>query len=172
MEKWTNVVIHHSASEFGCREVIKQWHLQRGWRDIGYHFVIGNGFPTSEWKKPLKPFIGSIEIGRLINDDTWVQDVEIGAHVLGFNKNSIGICLIHLTKFYIEQIFTLFTLCQFLSELYQIPYDNFFGHYELDVKKPDCPGFDMKLFREALKNQNIRHKFIESLVAQNKLKTE
>lgn len=53
-------------------ETIRQWHLRRGWRDIGYHFVI-----TVD---------GVIQPGRPLD--------QTGSHVFGHNKNNIGICLI------------------------------------------------------------------------------
>lgn len=44
----------------------------KAWRDIGYHVVI--------------PRDGSLELGRDLD--------QVGAHVKGFNKLSIGICLV------------------------------------------------------------------------------
>jgi len=169
MEKWTNVVIHHSASDFGCARVIDQWHKQRGWTGIGYHFVILNGFPTSGWKTPMIPLIGSIEVGRMIDDDVWVEQNEIGSHALGFNHNSIGICLIHLTKFYLQQFVSLYNFCQFLSQFFNIPPDHFYGHYELDKNKPDCPGFDMVLFRKLLKGEITKKDFTTYLIENKKI---
>lgn len=69
------VVVHCSATpeniNYTSKE-IKKWHLQRGFNDIGYHFII--------------LLDGTIEIGRPLN--------KIGAHVSGFNTGSIGICYI------------------------------------------------------------------------------
>jgi len=169
MEKWTNVVIHHSASDFGNARLIDQWHKQRGWTGIGYHFIILNGRPIAEWKTPITPLIGSIEVGRMINDNIWVEKNEIGAHTLGFNKNSIGICLIHKTKFYIQQFISLYNLCKFFSEFFIIQPENFYGHYELDKNKPDCPGFDMVVFRKLLKREITKNEFIKYLVENKKI---
>lgn len=69
MNKWTNVVIHHSASDFGNARVIRDWHIERGWRDIGYHAVIQNGRPYAGWQQPILPLIGSIEMGRFFDGD-------------------------------------------------------------------------------------------------------
>ena len=49
------VFLHCSASpnpEHGDVEVIRAWHRQRGWSDIGYHYFI--------------PFDGELQIGRYI----------------------------------------------------------------------------------------------------------
>ncbi len=69
------IIIHCSATPEGrytTVEEIKQWHIQRGWKDIGYHYVIY--------------LDGTIYKGRPIE--------EIGAHCSGYNKNSIGVCYI------------------------------------------------------------------------------
>jgi N-acetylmuramoyl-L-alanine amidase len=71
--KTTNrIILHHSLSKEGDVETITKWHLERGFEDIGYHFVI------------LKD--GTVEPGR---------DIDlVGAHASGRNSDSIGICLI------------------------------------------------------------------------------
>ena len=69
------IVIHCSATKSNINYTskdIKKWHLQRGFNDIGYHFVI--------------LLDGTIEIGRPLN--------KIGAHVSGHNTGTIGICYI------------------------------------------------------------------------------
>lgn len=69
------IIIHCSATPEGRHttvEEIKQWHLQRGWKDIGYHYVIY--------------LDGTIHRGR--------PESVVGAHCSGYNKNSIGVCYI------------------------------------------------------------------------------
>ncbi|RID91561.1 hypothetical protein D2N39_12735 [Gemmobacter lutimaris] len=51
---------------------IRRWHKAQGWRDIGYHWVLGRS--------------GELRAGR--------RETEIGAHVMGRNNGTIGICLI------------------------------------------------------------------------------
>lgn len=69
------IVIHCSDTyphmDIGTKE-ITQWHQDRGWSTIGYHFVIRKD--------------GTIEEGRNL-------DLQ-GAHCKGYNKNSIGICYV------------------------------------------------------------------------------
>jgi N-acetylmuramoyl-L-alanine amidase len=69
------VVWHCSATrpnqDIGA-ERIREWHLSRGWADIGYHLVIRRD--------------GSIETGRPL-------DV-VGSHAAGYNASSVGICLV------------------------------------------------------------------------------
>ena len=67
------IVIHCSATMPSMDvpiERVKKWHLDRGWSDIGYHYYITRD--------------GEIHKGRNLST--------IGAHVRGYNKNSIGIC--------------------------------------------------------------------------------
>ena len=87
------VILHCSDSSFGNAVIINNWHTQeRKFSMIGYHFVILNGkiSPT----KYNKFFDGVIETGRPIDDDSDLEPDKIGAHELGWNTKSIGVCLI------------------------------------------------------------------------------
>ena len=67
------IIIHCSATREGQQvsvDTIKDWHLAKGWNNIGYHFYID--------------LDGKINKGRDID--------KIGAHCKGHNRNSIGIC--------------------------------------------------------------------------------
>lgn len=69
------LIVHCSATPEGkdySVDTIRQWHLQRGFSDIGYHYVIYRD--------------GSIHTGR--------DESIIGAHCTGHNANSIGVCYI------------------------------------------------------------------------------
>ncbi len=75
MRKINRIIIHCSATPEGkdfTVQQIDQWHRQRGFRCIGYHFVIYRD--------------GSVHEGRPIE--------QVGAHTSGYNANSIGICYI------------------------------------------------------------------------------
>lgn len=75
MRKINEVIIHCSATpegkDFTVADIDK-WHKARGFRKIGYHYVVYRD--------------GSYHVGRNIE--------EIGAHCTGRNSNSIGICYI------------------------------------------------------------------------------
>lgn len=68
------IVIHCSATKadhnIGASDIAK-WHRARGWKNIGYHFVIKRS--------------GHIDLGRPLNQE--------GAHTKGVNFESWGICL-------------------------------------------------------------------------------
>lgn len=76
MRSINRIIWHCSATPEG-REVsvddIRRWHVhERGWSDIGYHYVI--------------ELDGKVQTGRPL--------ARSGAHVAGHNHDSIGICYI------------------------------------------------------------------------------
>ena len=154
MRTWQNIIIHHSASGWGTAHFIDQCHKRRGWLGIGYHFVILNGYTNSEDLKARRRFdslIGSIECGRTLDGDLWVEGDEIGAHALGLNKDSIGICMIHNTEpYHPTMIHSLLQLTDGLMRRYNIPAQNVLGHGEVDDKKPLCPGYKIAILRKYL----------------------
>jgi len=152
---WKNIIVHHSASNWGTALEIDRWHrIDRKWTSIGYHFVILNGYLTQSdliHGRKMEIMDGSIEAGRSLNLDQWVEVNEVGAHALGFNKNSIGICLIHKNgKHTARQLLSLLELLRELKKRFNIKTENILGHYEVNSKKPYCPGVDMDVIRRAL----------------------
>jgi hypothetical protein len=89
----TNQIIHCSDSNWGDVDEVRSWHLARGFRDIGYHWVILNGKPKSNGKY-YPEMDGLIQAGRSIDNNTLITENEVGAHALGFNDCSEGICWI------------------------------------------------------------------------------
>lgn len=75
MRKINKIILHCTATPEG-REVtvseITDWHLARGFRTIGYHYVVY--------------LDGSIHEGR--------PEIDPGAHCLGHNVDSIGVCYV------------------------------------------------------------------------------
>lgn len=111
--------------DIGAAE-IKSWHKARGWKTIGYHYVIRRN--------------GLIERGRSI--------YKVGAHCAGYNQNSIGICYVggldengKPADTRTEQQKK--ALRQLVRELQlQFPKARLVGHRELNPKK-ECPCFDV-----------------------------
>jgi N-acetylmuramoyl-L-alanine amidase len=134
------LIIHCSDSTFGNVEQIRKWHLEKGWADIGYHYVVCNGkiHSESEYKKE---FDGKIESGRAIERP--------GAHCEGDNYDSIGICLIGIDIFTPLQIESLLTIIERTRERFgKIAIK---GHYEMPSgkkQKKTCPNIDMVEFRK------------------------
>lgn len=118
------IVIHCSDSPQGrgdTAETIHQWHINRGWDGIGYHWVIRES--------------GEVQFGR---PEYWM-----GAHVKAHNHDSIGICLIGEDKFTEAQYESLALLVQ--SRLNKYPDATVYGHCDLDPNKT-CPNFDVGRF--------------------------
>jgi len=157
---WKNIIVHHSAGGWGNENYIDTLHKKRGWSGDGYHFVILNGYANFEDRQHdrcMHSLVGSIETGRPLDLDRWVEQNEVGAHALGYNKNSIGICLIHRDGPYHANMYT--ALIELLDELVQkfgIDPANIKGHCEVDEKKPHCPSIDMKIIRGIIKHTEAR----------------
>ncbi len=114
------IVVHCSDSRDGDSEIINGWHQKRGFDKCGYHYII---------KKD-----GTIEHNLFTRS---VQ--EIGAHCRGYNKHSIGICLIGKNYFIRKQFDSLDRL---IKDLHPFIDDDFkiLCHYKLNPKKT-CPNF-------------------------------
>lgn len=163
MKKISNLIIHCSDSPFGDANLIDSWHKERGWKCIGYHFVITNGRRLNS-KDYVAKDDGIIEKGRFLNDDEWIQDNEIGSHALGLNDRSIGICLIGKDQFTLSQWRSLITLCQKRIITSKINIDSVIGHNETQSGKQQgktCPNFDVNMLRVCL-NRNDMYALIPS----------
>lgn len=131
------LIIHCSATppnmDIGAKE-IRRWHKNKGWSDIGYHDVIRIN--------------GSIERGRDYNKS--------GAHVRGYNSNSLGVVLVGGVDEYNdpEANFTqdewksIARYCRMVKA--QLPHISIHGHNEFSSKA--CPSFDVQ---EWLLRENI-----------------
>jgi hypothetical protein len=158
-----NIFVHCSSSPWGEVMIFDEWHKKRGWSGVGYHYIILNGRPFADvdyWE-----FLdGQIEPGRHLDDDPIFEDDEIGAHVAGRNRSSIGICLVGKKAFTDEQLTTAKKLLTQLTEHFDLTFDDVKGHYEDPNAHKTCPNIPMDHFREYLKDKislNELQKFIE-----------
>lgn len=125
-----NTVVIHAADtpadmDIGAAE-INQWHLDRGWDGIGYHWVIRRD--------------GTLEQGR--------SESTIGAHAYGHNQGSIGICMVGGMpdcNYTAAQWRCLEALVRDLLARYDC---KVIGHR--DVSEKPCPMFDAKAWAETL----------------------
>lgn len=131
MRTINQIIIHCSATPEGREvsvETIRRWHRQRGFADIGYHYVIH--------------LDGTIEPGR--------AEHAVGAHCLHHNQNSIGICYIGGTDRQGNpkdtrtpaQTAALVQLLKRLTDRYNLPLTAIHGHNEFAQKA--CPSFDVQ----------------------------
>lgn len=128
---WTGIVIHHSDSPDVSANEIDRWHRERGFNEIGYHFVIRTN--------------GAIEPARSFE--------KAGAHARtgadeSRNRTHIGICLTGRFTTHPpteEQIISLIKLTKGLKERYDIQ--------SIERHHAQCPGpmFPWTFFLEAVK---------------------
>lgn len=135
MRPINEIIVHSSATnpdmQIGVEE-IRQWHMAKGWSDVGYHYVIRRN--------------GKVEKGR---------DLETaGAHVKGHNAQSIGICLVggisesgkSEANFTIHQYIELAQLLNYLKHIY--PTAEILGHKDVPEVSKDCPCFNVRALME------------------------
>jgi N-acetylmuramoyl-L-alanine amidase len=125
------IVIHCAATKPSMDvpiERVRKWHLDRGWSDIGYHYYITRD--------------GKIHKGRDLNI--------VGAHVSGYNKNSIGICYEgginekgdpedNRTDEQKKSLLKVVKVLKFVFENAVVQ-----GHRDFPNVKKACPSFDAK----------------------------
>lgn len=126
------IVVHCAATppdmDIGANE-IRKWHTDKGWSDIGYHYVIRRN--------------GDVETGR-------PESVK-GAHVYGYNTNSLGVCMVGGVdaknkpdaNFTANQYAALERTLHSLTAKY--PDAEVAGHRDFDSGKA-CPSFDVNAF--------------------------
>ena len=127
MRKISKIILHCSATPEGkpfTVDDIRRWHKAKGWRDIGYHYVIH--------------LDGSIHPGR--------PESKTGAHCRGQNRCSIGICYIGgvasdgRTPKDTRTPAQRKAMTSLISELQRrYPDATLHGHYEFAAKA--CPSF-------------------------------
>lgn len=134
MRPINKIIVHCAATkpsmDIGVEE-IREWHRERGWGDVGYHYVIRRD--------------GTIEKGR---------PVEVaGAHARGHNTDSIGICLVGGinekgdpdANFTYYQYLSLYDLLDEMEEYYGEKVE-VLGHRDLPGVSKACPCFDVRSF--------------------------
>ena len=147
--RWTSIVIHHSATERGSAGLFDKGHRQKGWDELGYHFVIGNGHGSPD---------GLIEVGP-----RWHKQKH-GAHCKTldnhFNEHGIGICLVgdftrdRPTR---RQLASLNRLAAYLCSRCGISPDRITTHGAV-TGKTACPGphFSIRGLRRSVASQLTR----------------
>jgi len=148
-DRWECIVIHHSDSPSGNAADFDRWHRQRGWDELGYHFVIDNGAGGPD---------GRVEVGS-----RWEKQKH-GAHckVPGnyYNEHGIGICLVgNFDASYpsARQMESLRRLMRFLMAHTGIPPSRVLGHGEANGGNTRCPGrnFPMAQLRSSFGNGRL-----------------
>jgi N-acetylmuramoyl-L-alanine amidase len=139
MRKVNKIIIHCTATPEG-RDVsideVRRWHVkERGWRDVGYHFLIR--------------LDGTVEEGRPIE--------MTGAHTRGHNWDSIGIAYAGgMSKDMTEPKDTRTdeqkdSFVDLLCQLHDCYGGTIYGHRDFSEKA--CPSFDAKTEYENISNR-------------------
>lgn len=136
MRKINEIILHCSATpegkDFRAAD-IDRWHKANGWKCIGYNYVID--------------LDGKVEDGRPL--------YMVGAHTIGHNANSIGICYIGGVEKdgkkakdtrTIEQKESMYALVHQLLSFYQLSINDVHCHNEFAQKA--CPSFTIERFRD------------------------
>ncbi|MBU1134441.1 MAG: N-acetylmuramoyl-L-alanine amidase [Candidatus Omnitrophica bacterium] len=142
--KWKYIIIHHSATDVGNSLAFHESHRLRGWKTVGYHFIIDNGTKDKQ--------DGQIEVSP-----RWLKQQD-GAHcnASGMNKKGIGICLVgnfNEQRVSEKQMESLIYLINRLKKYYRIPIRNIVGHGQVSGAKTECPGkyFPWRTFETRLR---------------------
>jgi N-acetyl-anhydromuramyl-L-alanine amidase AmpD len=120
------IILHHAAAKSCTVQQVHQWHINRGWCGIGYHYFISRD--------------GQIFRGRPENT--------VGAHVTGHNSKSIGVCFegdYTVQTMPIAQLEAGKELVAYLKDKYKITKVK--GHR--DLMATSCPGINFPFFEIA-----------------------
>ena len=149
------IVIHHSTEDYQgpVAANARAIHLKgkaKGYDEISYHYVIGNGVKgyheingRKEWAESTD---GGIEFGRPLDAK--------GAHAIP-NEGAIGIVVVgnfNFSKPTEKQMQSLQNLVLHLMYKFKLKSADVVGHREHQVTDKHCPGknFDMDAFRHSL----------------------
>jgi len=152
--KPTYIIVHCSSSTWGTTIDIDRWHRERGWKSIGYHAVILNGFVTAEDEKngardPL--YDGALCPGRSLDMDAELEAQEVGTHAAGWNNRSVAVCLIGQGDYTRSQLNVLRIQIRAWMRRYEIPAENVLGHNEIPGVTKACPMLNMNVLRGNLR---------------------
>ena len=129
MRKIDKLIVHCTATPEGRPVTVREvdrWHKQRGWKGIGYHYLIGLN--------------GEVWEGRPVD--------QVGAHCEGHNANSIGVCYVGGCDAAMKDKDTRTpaqknSLIKLLKQLKaRFPGVKIYGHRDFSPKS--CPSFDAK----------------------------
>jgi len=127
--QWRWIVIHHSGTPEGSAAAFDRYHREvKGWEDLAYHFVIGNGRGSPD--------------GQIEPSARWLEQ-RPGAHAgdVEHNDRGIGICLVgdfERERPTQAQLASLRSLVRSLMDAFGIPPERILRHSDIVATK--CPG--------------------------------
>lgn len=138
------IVIHHSATLDGVVyrdfDAIKKGHMVKGWRDIGYHYVVE-------------------KVGGKLVAIAGRSENDVGAHCIPRNADGIGICCIGNFEIEVptEELYAFVAnLCREIMSRHDIK--EIAGHK--DYAATACPGknFNVNRVRQLVKEESKMEK--------------
>ena len=149
---WRWIIIHHSATAGGGAVAFDRIHRGKGWDELGYHFVVGNGSDTGD---------GQVEVGGRWRKQKW------GAHAKTpdnkYNDFGIGICLVgnfDISQPSGRQINAVAKLVAHLQRTYNIPAERIIGHgtvrtFDHAGTSTLCPGRNLNIAQVRQKSAKL-----------------
>lgn len=142
LKKVEAIIVHHTASRALSTSVedVRRWHLERGFEDVGYHYIL-------EWNGEK----AEVRKGR--------PDLLQGAHTRGWNSRSIGVAIVgsweHAGWHGIpaELRATLVDVVDNLLRLHDLYPEHVMGHREAHRGHTVCPGFEPEELRRELRRR-------------------
>jgi len=124
MNNPNKIIIHHSATDGGTFESIRKYHMDKGFVGIAYNYLIETDC--------------SVHIGR--------AETATGAHTLGQNEQSIGICLVGNFDEYEPTVEQYATLKLLIAEI-RLRWGDLPLFRHSDFANKTCPGrrFDLAM---------------------------
>ena len=152
------IVLHHAVAPVTTSAAaIRRYHTRprhesgRGWRDIGYHWVIRltRGDISGHPRTPIT------EAGR--------PEEQIGAHCIPVQRRSIGVCVCgNWSEWHPDAYSELWdhvvTELASLARRHGVPVDMIRGHSEVQPGYTECPGLNVDMVE-------IRQRVADLLVA-------
>ncbi len=132
--------------------------MARGFSRIGYHAVVLNGYVFGS-RQYAGVFDGQAQPGRPAGTP--------GAHALGYNSNSLGVCMIGRDNFSLNQLFVTRRVIQDWMRLYDIPIERVIGHYEV-ARSKTCPNIGGDLLRSYVAGGIVLPKMLQEIEKWNR----
>ncbi len=137
-------IIHWSVtSVLATVDEIRQIHLNKGYRDIGYHRVILHPLSNEFKGKTPVHWWELVKLGRHLDDDLYLSMGEVGAHSYGYNKSTVGTVVVGKPGVPLAplQKEALVQTARIFAKRFDFPLEQTKGHRE--VYATQCPGLEI-----------------------------
>lgn len=126
----SKIILHCSDSDYPHHdnvETIRKWHKDKGWSDIGYHYLVTEAH--------------GLQTGRPLH--------LVGAHCFGHNQTSIGVCLTGKNNFSEMQFNCAARVILDLLAQFGLTPDDVYPHNHFNSEKT-CPNYSINEIKERI----------------------